>query len=278
MAGMMSTLPANPPPHPFDTDTRLAELGGGNFSVRISDRWNTVGGRAFGGYGLAICLQALARVLPLPDPLVLSAFFLRPLRPGEGVVTAEVVRSGRSTATGEASLHHQATEALRVVATFGDLGQAIGRTHVFGKPPELPPPDDCVDLYRDAPLGPVPVSDRVECRGRALPGWHQGNPSGNPRAEFWMRFREPRQPDLFALPLLADAAAPAVFELGAAGSITLELTVHLRGHPAPGWLACRALTRYLINGYHEEDFEIWDAEGRLVAQSRQFAITRGGVA
>jgi acyl-CoA thioesterase len=87
-----------------------------------------------------------------------------------------------------------------------------------------------------------------------------------------MRFREPRDVDVYALPLLVDAAAPAVFELGETGSVTIELTVHLRAQPAPGWLSCRALTRHVIGGYHEEDFEIWDAEGKLVAQSRQLAL------
>jgi acyl-CoA thioesterase len=61
-------------------------------------------------------------------------------------------------------------------------------------------------------------------------------------------------------------------EIGARGSSTLELTVQLRGHPAPGWLACRASTRYVTGGYHEEDFEIWDSTGVLVAQSRQLAL------
>ena len=42
--------------------------------------------------------------------------------------------------------------------------------------------------------------------------------------------------------------------------------------PAPGWLACRVTTRYVMHGYHEEDFEIWDARGTLVAQSRQLAM------
>ena len=63
-------------------------------------------------------------------------------------------------------------------------------------------------------------------------------------------------------------------EIGAAGSVTLELTAHLRARPAAGWLACRMATRYVTNGYHEEDFEIWDSRGHLVAQARQLALLR----
>ena len=72
--------------------------------------------------------------------------------------------------------------------------------------------------------------------------------------------------------MLVDAAAPAVMELGVAGSLTAELTVHLRARPAPGWLACRVETRHVVEGFHEEDFEIWDSEGNLVAQARQLAL------
>ncbi|WP_406230008.1 hypothetical protein [Nocardia sp. NBC_01009] len=48
--------------------------------------------------------------------------------------------------------------------------------------------------------------------------------------------------------------------------------MHIRHRPAPGWLACRVHTNYLIDGFHEEDFEIWDSTGSLVAQSRQLAL------
>ena len=34
----------------------------------------------------------------------------------------------------------------------------------------------------------------------------------------------------------------------------------------------RVATRFVIGGYHEEDFEIWDSTGVLVAQSRQIAV------
>jgi acyl-CoA thioesterase len=77
-----------------------------------------------------------------------------------------------------------------------------------------------------------------------------------------------------SLPLIVDAAPPAVLELGIA-STTVELTVHLRARPAPGWLACRISTKYVAGGYHEEDFEAWDSAGTLVAQSRQLALLLG---
>jgi Thioesterase-like superfamily len=47
---------------------------------------------------------------------------------------------------------------------------------------------------------------------------------------------------------------------------------YLRARPAPGWLACRVVTRFVGGGYHEEDFEVWDSAGVLVAQSRQLAL------
>jgi acyl-CoA thioesterase len=258
--------------HPFDVDTRVIPIGAARFSAHISGRWNTFGGRAFGGYGLAVCLRALDEVLPSADPLVLSAFFLSAVRPGPAEVSTEVVRVGRRTATGEARLSQENRERLRMVATFADLRTVPKYTALFGAPPKLPRPERCVDLV-ESTVGPrISVSQRVECRAPAASGWRAGAPTGRPCAEFWMRFREPRDPDLSSLALLVDAAAPAVFELGAAGSTTLELTVHLRAHPTPGWLACRAQTRYVIGGYHEEDFEIWDSDAKLVAQSRQLAL------
>jgi acyl-CoA thioesterase len=39
-----------------------------------------------------------------------------------------------------------------------------------------------------------------------------------------------------------------------------------------GWLRCRFTTRFVTGGYLEEDGEVWDEAGRLVAQSRQLAL------
>jgi acyl-CoA thioesterase len=256
----------------FDVDTRVETVADHRFAAAITDRWNVLGGRPNGGYVMGICLQALTRIMPLPDPLAVSAFFLRPARPGPVEVRTALLRSGRRVSTGEAMLYQDDKETLHVTAAFADLRGAAGRTVVLGARPDLPPPDRAFDLMGGHVIPELTIGRRIEYRVATWPGWARGEPSGRPSQEFWMRFRDGREPDLLSLASLVDAAAPPVLELGEAGSATIELTVHLRAHPAPGWLACRVATRYLIGGYHEEDFEIWDSTGALVAQSRQLAL------
>jgi acyl-CoA thioesterase len=255
----------------FDADTRLTG-DGPVFETGLSDRWGAMAG-INGGYMLALCTRALGQTLPFPDPLVVSGFYLRPGSHGPGEVRTSVLRTGKTTAFGQASLWQDGKERVRATAAFTDLSASgtPGHPRYTGiAAPALPPPEDCFGL----PPGSLPgvqIADRIEYRSTEEPGWLRGQPSGNPAGEFWMRFRDGREPDLAAMPLFVDAAAPMALEVGVL-STTVELTVHLRARPAPGWLACRAVTRYVAGGYHEEDFEIWDSAGTLVAQSRQLAL------
>src|SRR5437764_19266 len=82
---------------------------------------------------------------------------------------------------------------------------------------------------------------------------------------------EGRAPDPLSLVYFVDGAVPTIFEIGEFVSSTVELTVHVRAIPANGWIAMRTRARHIGGGYHEEDAEIWDSEGKLVAQSRQLA-------
>jgi acyl-coenzyme A thioesterase PaaI-like protein len=277
----------------FDEDSRVvaAELPG-EFAAELTSRWNGTAGAVNGGYMLAICTHALALGMPFPDPVVVSGFFLRPGTAGPAAVSTSVIRSGRSTAFGEAALTQDGKDVVRVTAAFARLGSADpsagadagagagagadagagqdGLVFLDGTPPALPPPAECVGVPVGS-FGLASTAERIEFRSAELPGWFRGRPSGRPASEFWMRFADGREADLLSLPLLVDSTAPSVLELGA-GSTTIQLTVHLRAHAAPGWLACRATTRFVSNGYHEEDFEVWDSAGTLVAQSRQLAL------
>ena len=257
----------------FDEDTRVEAAGDHTYAATLTDRWTALGGVPNGGYLLAVALKALRQELPLPDPVVASATYLRPGEVGPAEIATEVARAGRRVATGEARLSQQGREIVRVVATFADLGAANGRTAIRSEPPDLAPPDTMQPVAARLPR--VTITDRFEYRFAQPPGWATGEPSSEPEAAFWMRFRDGRDADPIALAAMVDAAAPAVLELGEPGTATIELTVHVRGRPAPGWLACRATTRHVIGGFHEEDFEIWDSAGALVAQSRQFALLTG---
>jgi len=258
--------------HPFDVDTAVAPTGEHRFAATITDRWNGLTSRPNGGYSLAVCLRALACDLPFPDPLAVSAFFLQPVLPGPVELRSNVARCGRRMATGEVRLLQDSRERLRVVATFADLTPSSGDMRLFTAPPVMPAPETAVDAVGDTSQPAATITDRIEYRMAAMPGWRRGTPTGRAATSLWMRFKDGRDADTMALPMLVDAAAPAVLELGETGSSTLELTVHVRARPAPGWLACRIVTRCVAGGYHEEDFEVWDSAGMLVAQSRQLAL------
>jgi acyl-CoA thioesterase len=258
--------------HPLDSDTRVLPKGADDFDADLSNRWRALGGVVNGGYSVAVCLRALQEVLPHPDPLAVSTFFLRRATPGPVEVRTDVGRRGRRVSTGEARIYQEGTELLRTTATFTALHRSHGPTTVLAHQPDLPAPEECIDPIAGSPIPDVTMTDQIEFRYPTLPGWRQDQPSGDASAAFWIRFTQGRDADPLSLPLLVDAAAPVVLELGVAGSATMQLTTHVRGRPARGWLACRVTTRFVIDGYHEEDFEIWDSTGNLVAHARQLAV------
>ena len=98
----------------------------------------------------------------------------------------------------------------------------------------------------------------------------------------YFQLREERLPDAYLLALAVDALPPVIFGITRAGwSPTVELTWHMRALPAPGLLRVAARSRHVSGGWFDEESEVWDSAGRLVAQSRQIARVgrgRGGPA
>jgi hypothetical protein len=103
----------------------------------------------------------------------------------------------------------------------------------------------------------------------------RGEPTGAGVVRGWFGFADGRPMDTLALLLAADAFPPAVFNLSGLprGWVpTVELTVHVRGVPSPGLLRGRFQTRFVTGNALEEDSELWDSSGRLVAISRQYGF------
>jgi acyl-coenzyme A thioesterase PaaI-like protein len=257
----------------FESDTAVQPAGDGRWTAEIHSGWE-IAGNANGGYLLALAARALTAATGRPDPVTVTAHYLAPGKPGPITITTDVVKRGRSLSTATAHLRSGDRPLLAVLGTLGDLtAAATGPERVDAAPPELPAPADCIRPAADAGLAP-PFNARIDLRLHPDDaGFGTGMPSGEPRVRGW--FRLPEEPtDTVGLLLAVDAFPPTIFNarLPVAWTPTVELTAHVRARPAPGWLRCAFTTRFVTGGFLEEDGEIWDATGRLVAQSRQLAL------
>jgi acyl-coenzyme A thioesterase PaaI-like protein len=293
----------------FDEATAVRRTAAGHYEVRPDERFALLppGGQAppavNGGVLIATMLRCVLDSSPHPHPVATSAHFLRVPQTAPARVEVTWLKEGRTAATARASLIQDGKTAVEMTLTTGTVpgpagpvpgarsadgnGMAGGGRAVSlswtGAPPVLPPIEDCVDLGpwpgAVGPDGTTGYAGQVEMRlDPATTGWRYGKPAGIPEMRGYFRLRDDRDPDAYLLALAVDGMPPVVFGLGASGwAPTVELTWHMRAVPVPGVLRVAARCRHVSGGWFDEEAEVWDAAGRLVAQSRQIArVGRGG--
>jgi acyl-CoA thioesterase len=260
----------------FASDTAFQKVGDA-FSCEIRPGWD-IHGNANGGYLMALGARTLAAA-SRPHPVSLTAHFLSPGRVGPVTVTPTIVKQGRTFSTVRASVTGPEKPIIELLGSFGEVENVDGAVMVDAEPPDLPPPEDCVKLEPGSSGLPPPMMARLDmCLHPEDASFYEGRPSGSPRLRGWVKLADDEPVDAFGLIMVADAFPPSVFnsELPRSWVPTLEMTTHVRGLPEPGWLRCAFSTRFITGGVLEEDGEIWDASGRLVAQSRQLALMPRG--
>lgn len=255
----------------YDIDTASVPRGDGTRDLTLTDRWNTPLGKPNGGYILAAMLRGLGDEMGAGDPMVAAISYLSSPETGAAELRTSALRMGRRVQTGTASLWEGDRHVAEITASFGD--RTGGVTRELDTPPTLRPPGECIDP-RGNGLPEGGLFDRVDYRIDQIPGLVTGKASDDATLLVWQRLRDGREIDFPALAFLCDSFMPPVTELGPEfhTSMTVQLTVHLHRLPVPGWIATKLTTRHVINGFHEEDCELWDEAGNLVAQSRQLGI------
>lgn len=272
-------MTAHPGNYEFDRATTSTTEDGSLFTGAIEDGWD-INGFANGGYLLAIAGAAMREASGRPDPITITAHYLAPGLPVPVTIATDIVKSGRLLVTMTASMRSAERELLRLIGSFGDVAaMGGGFSHTDGLPPALPPIDECV--LRDVNTGIVTIALMNRLRVWIRPEdsrFHQGHKSGRATIEGWLEFGDGRPIDTLALLLVVDAFPPPVFNIDMPlGWVpTVEMTTHIRGVPGPGPLMCRFHTEFVQNGFFQEDGEIWDSTGTLVAQSRQLAMIPRG--
>jgi acyl-coenzyme A thioesterase PaaI-like protein len=278
----------------FDSATAVSRRADGLYDAHPDARFAIVapGGSTppavNGGALLATVLRAVLSESPHPYPVATSAHFLRVAQLAPAQVEVTWLKQGGTAATARASLVQDGRVVLETTVTTGALAadeaeeNRAGGLRWTGPPPGFPDISDCVSLgqwHGTTGLdGIAGYAAQVEVRfDPATIGWRQHEPSGVPEMRGYFRLREERDPDAYLLAMAVDGLPPVVFGLGATGwAPTVELTWHMRAVPAPGPLAVETRSRHVSSGWFDEQAEVWDARGRLVAQSRQLArVGRG---
>jgi acyl-coenzyme A thioesterase PaaI-like protein len=262
---------------PFADATAVSRVGDGTYTAAVEPGWD-IAGNANGGYLLAIGARALLDATGRPDPVSVTGHYLSPGTPGPLDVETELVKEGRRFATARALLRAAGRPVLAALGTVGDLAEPPGALLVDGRPPDLPSLESCVHVVGTDTF-PPPFNRRVELHLHPEDvAFGPDGRSGIPRVRGWFRLPHDEPVDTVALLCALDAFPPTIFntDLPVGWAPTVELTCHVRARPAPGPLRCRFTTRFVTGGFLEEDGEIWDGDGRLVAQSRQIALVPRG--
>lgn len=258
-------------PSDFDRDTAVTRVSDGHYRAELSSRWD-IRDVPNGGYVMAAAARALREHLSHPDPFTITGHFFKPILPGPIEIVTSTLKQGKTLSYAEAKVHQDGEERLRITAAYGDLAGRNGLDHSIETPPAMPPIEECTPVK--IPLrffGSVDAYFSPETAD-----WLQNENSEQCELIGWSRFADGREPDALSLILFADGFPPPVFrKTGPVAWVpTVEMTVQVRRHPAPGPLRCRFITRHVIGGFAEEDGEIWDSEERLVALSRQLETIR----
>lgn len=245
--------------------------------LTLDEDWAYGGGTLHGGWLLETVVTAALRDSSHPHPLAVSAQFSSRADLGPAEVEVERVREGRSVGSLRARLVQDGRPRVDVLLSAGTLpGSDVDPYLLDAAPPELPDPDDCQRNVMPAGQPRNGILEQLDVRlDPATAGFLRGEPGGGAEVRAWVRSASGREPDPLLLLTVADALPPVTFELGVAGWVpTVELTVHLRTVPAPGWLRCVQRATVLHGGWLDEECQVWDARGRLVAQARQLAAYR----
>jgi acyl-CoA thioesterase len=246
-------------------DTATTEFAPNILKAEITDNWS-LGGIPNGGYLMAMAAKAMAGYIPHKDPVTVTGHFPGKVVAGEALLKTEIIKQGRSFTTAATKLVQDDVEKVRFTGTFTTMRDS-GFNYMEYEAPEIPDIDKCVPFEAD-----VPINDRFDLLYTPETAvWLSGKTTERAEIFGWIRFSDGTEPDIYSLLLFADAVPRAVFaRIGPIGWIpTMELTVHPRQKPEKGWLRFCFRTRFITNSLLEDDGELWDSKGNLVAISRQ---------
>lgn len=227
-------------------------------------------GRAcFGGLVGALMYAALEELVPDRPPRSLYVSFVGPVAEGSITLDTQILRAGGSVTQAECRLVQEGNTQAIMLVSFG-LPRDSKIVVEGPKPPSMKPLEAAFPLPYVENISPVFLRYfDVRWGTEHLPfsRAEEGTFGG------WIRFKEEQESTRSALLALMDAWPPAVIPMykHPAPSSSLTWTVEFVADEIPNepWWQFHVDTEQGTDGYCVTQGQLWSAEGKLVALSRQ---------
>ena len=263
----------------FQSALKLDQVSENIFSFTPDSRY-FVGNTPHGGYLLALMNKALSSVLTHPNSINSNVYYLDRTEPKPAELHVEVIRTSRGSSMGQVRLMQNGKLTCLFSALCSDFQYMKGHSGLETPLPEImnsvPENQFKVMNYENFKAGSTPsFIQQLEMSVRPDHAWWDRDISMDVAEARCSAFLELKggAADTFVLSYLADILPPVVQnKYGSLGWVpTLTLTCNIRQLPKTNRLFIDGLAKDISNGYFEQDCNIWDMDGNLVATSRQLA-------
>ena len=176
-------------PGAFSAVSAVTQCEPGRFLAEVDPEW-TIAGKPNGGYLLSMLARAATSMCAHPHVTAVSAHYLHSPKPGPVVITAELLRAGRSASQLRARMEQDGQACVEALVTASELGSDTTPYWDRGLP-EISQSDyaDCLRLTPRLPNGNrVAILEQIEVRldpdsaGFAAPAERTGRAEGMARA------------------------------------------------------------------------------------------------
>lgn len=257
-----------------DIESRSVEGSSFDWMGSISSNW-AINGLPNGGYLMALLANAVLKSSRKKRVAIVTANYILRTSPGPVRISLERISDTAQFERFGARLLQEEHVAVNAMATLVDDRMACTVDRYEAGVPPIASLEQCMAMPS---MPKFTLFDQMDLRiDPTCTGWMTtGELSERSEQKGWIRFRDKRPYDALALLMIADCFPPPAYaSLGLGAWVpTIELSVNIRKLPLTPWLKCFFHTRFITCGLLEEDGQIWDEAGELVAISRQIAQYR----
>jgi len=261
----------------FQEAIQLENLEDNKFIVNPDTNY-FVGNTPHGGYLMAVMHKALTSILPHSTAISSSVQYLDRIDAKTFELEVETFKTSRGSSSGIVKLKQDNKICTTFTGTCSDFEFMKGYDGLQKPLPNIFNEGDKKDYikmnYDKISKGFTPAFiQQLECLIHPDHAWWNRDSNDQNNEARCSAFLEMQGgiPDQFCLSFYSDILPPVVSnKYGALGWIpTITLTTHIRQLPSTSELYADFKATDINKGYFEQDCNIWDLNGNLVASSRQ---------